>query len=187
MHSQIIRAMALVLGLTATNAGAGGDGIPARQVADMLYALALANRTVYTRDIVQRLGPSREGVITASEHYVDTKALPLPAQMFKLSAESVENEDYWLSLRSLTPVNFANGPLSPIEEEGLEQVLENPEEAYAALDDSAGRPSLVAIYADVASVEACVICHNSHPESPRRDFQLGDVMGGIIVRVFLPE
>ena len=64
---------------------------------------------------------------------------------------------------------------------------DHPSEAFYAEDDAVGAPSLVAVYADVASVEASVACHNAHPESPRRDFVLGDVMGGVIVRIFLPE
>ena len=69
----------------------------------------------------------------------------------------------------------------------LSYVRDHPGEAFYAAADAAGRPSLVAVYADVASVQACVACHNAHPESPRRDFALGDVMGGVVVRVFLPE
>ena len=184
-----LRLIALVLGLASANAGADATsaGIPAREVADMLYALALANRTVYTRDIVQRLGPANEAVVAATEHYLDAKALPLPARMFALVSEEIDARGYWLSLRSLDPINFENAPLTPLEERGLSYVRDNPGEAFYAGDDAAGAPSLVAVYADVASVEACVACHNAHPASPRHDFVLGDVMGGVIVRVFLPE
>ena len=189
MRTIAIQALVLVIGLASAHAPAtaAGGAIPARQVADMLYALALANRTVYTRDIVQRLGPADAAVVPATEHYLDARALPLPAQMFSLVAEEVEDTGYWLSLRSLEPINFANGPLTLLEEQGLQYVKENPAEAFYAEDDAAGTPSLVAVYADVASVEACVTCHNAHPESPRRDFVLGDVMGGVIVRVFLSD
>lgn len=187
MQSTTMKAMALVVGLTTTAVGASNDAIPARQVADMLYSLALANRTVYTRDIVQRLGPAHEGIVSASEQYLDAKGLPLPAQMFSLAAEEINNDGYWLSLRSLDPINFANGPLTPVEEEGLQYVQTNPDKAFYAEDDSGAQPSIVGIYADIASVDACVACHNNHPQSPRRDFKLGDVMGGVVVRVFLPE
>ena len=160
-----IKLMALVLGLATADVGADSSaGIPARQVADMLYALALANRTVYTRDIVQRLGPANDAVVAATEHYLDHKALPLPAQMFALVAEELDARGYWLSLRSLAPINFANAPLTPLEERGLAYVRDNPGEAFYAADDAAGAPSLVAVYADVASVGACVACHNSHPQ-----------------------
>ena len=186
MRTPTAKILCFVLGLTAASTvGVAADGIPPRQVADMLYELAFANRKVYTRDIVQRLGNA--SVVRASEHYLDAKGLPLPAQIFRLAAEEIETEAYWLSLRSLTPINFANGPLTLVEEQGLEYVKANPDKAFYANDHSAGAPSLVAIYADVASVQACVTCHNAHPHSPRRDFELGDVMGGVIIRLFLPE
>jgi len=179
--------LALVSAAAPEDPDAGSTAIPNRKVADMLFELALANRKVYTRDIVQRLA-SGDGAITASEHYLDQRGLPLPAQVFRLSAEELlgSTDDFWLQLRALDPINFANGPITPVEEEGLQFVAENPEQPFYAEERGlAGRPSLVAVYADVANVEACVTCHNSHPKSPRRDFKLGDVMGGIIVRVFL--
>ena len=185
MQSPSARVVVFTLCLAAAGAGAASDGLPYRQVADMLYELAFANRTVYTRDIVQRLG--KESVVGASEYYMDEKGLPLPAQMFRLAAEQIETNDYWLSLRSLTPINFANAPITPLEEQGLEYVKANPDKGFYAEDDSGGQPSFVAIYADVATVEACVACHNGHPASPRRDFKLGDVMGGVVIRIFQPE
>jgi hypothetical protein len=33
------------------------------------------------------------------------------------------------------------------------------------------------MFPDLAVAEACVTCHNEHPESPKRDWRLGDVMG----------
>ncbi|MEQ1847248.1 MAG: DUF3365 domain-containing protein, partial [Nitrospira sp.] len=29
----------------------------------------------------------------------------------------------------------------------------------------------------------CVTCHNSHPLSPKQDFKLNDVMGGIAITI----
>ena len=185
-----ITAMILILGFSAANSTESlGAGIPHRQVADMLYELAFANRKVYTKDVVQRL-TLEEAVITASEHFKDEKGLPLPAQMFRLSAEELlgNTDAYWLQLRSLDPINFANGPITPVEEQGLQFVASNPTERFYAEERGlTGRRSLVAVYADVANVEACVACHNSHPKSPKDDFKLGDVMGGIIIRIFLDE
>ncbi len=188
----LTKIMALTLSLTAvTSAGVAADGIPHRQVADMLYELAFANRKVYTRDIVQRLS-NEESVVTASEHFRDEKGLPLPAQMFRFAAEELLDEagetgDFWLALRALTPINEAMGPITPVEEQGLQYVKANPEERFYAEENFFGKQSFVAIYADVANVEACVTCHNSHPKSPRNDFKLGDVMGGVIIRLFVTE
>jgi len=30
---------------------------------------------------------------------------------------------------------------------------------------------------------ACVSCHNEHADTPRTDFKLGDVMGGVVIRI----
>ena len=188
----LTKIMILTLSLTvATSASVSADGIPHRQVADMLYELAFANRKVYTRDIVQRLS-NEESVVTASEHFKDEKGLPLPAQMFRFAAEELLDEtgeigNFWLALRALTPINEAMGPITPVEEQGLQHVKANPEEPFYAEENFFGKQSFVAIYADVANVEACVTCHNSHPKSPRNDFKLGDVMGGVIIRLFVTE
>ena len=34
-----------------------------------------------------------------------------------------------------------------------------------------------AMFPDFASVQPCVTCHNEHPDTPKDDWQLGDVMG----------
>jgi hypothetical protein len=38
-----------------------------------------------------------------------------------------------------------------------------------------------AIYPDIVVTRGCVNCHNGHPNSPKKDFALDDVMGGILV------
>ena len=55
-------------------------------MADALHAVMESNRTVYSRTVVNRL-QNEEGVIKASEHWQDDKALPLPAQMLRMGAE----------------------------------------------------------------------------------------------------
>ena len=43
------------------------------------------------------------------------------------------------------------------------------------------------MYADVAVAEACVDCHNYHKDSPRSDFEVGDVMGAVVIRIPMDE
>ena len=116
-----------VLGLS----GCGQEkttGITPKMMADSLHMVMESDRTVYTRLIVNRL-QNEEGVIKASEHWKDDKALVLPAQMFRYGAERVAEKGaaFSYSLLSLWPVNKQN--------------------------------------------------------SPRTDFELGDVMGGVVVRI----
>ena len=67
-------------------------GIAPQQMADALHAVMESDRTVYPRQVVNRL-QNEEGVIKASEHWKDDKALPLPAQMFRMGAEMVAAKD----------------------------------------------------------------------------------------------
>ena len=53
-------------------------GIPPDIVADYIHSVVEADRTFYTREIVERL--QRRGVVAASEHWKEKGDLPLPAQ-----------------------------------------------------------------------------------------------------------
>ena len=153
------------------------------RVADMLYQVMSADREVYTRMVVQRLTID-EKVITASEHFEDDQALPLPAQMFRFGAEEVmdNTEDFSYALLSLNPINKKNGPGTDLEKEGLQYVVDNPGENFYGEEELGGEQYFAAVYADYAVVEACAYCHNNHKDSPRTDIEVGDVMGGIVIR-----
>jgi hypothetical protein len=159
-------------------------GIPVQQVADMLQAVMAADRTVYTTRVVNRL-QNEEKVITADEHFVDKKALPLPAQMFRFGAEKAAemNKTFSYSLLSLWPVNKQNAPRTAAEKEGLKFVAENKGKNFYIEETLGGKKYFTAVYADPAVSPACVSCHNGHDESPRKDFKLGDVMGGVVIRI----
>ena len=174
----------VVFGIGAVMAtGAAAEGIPHERVADMLYQVMSADRAVYTRMVVQRLAVD-ETVITASEHFEDDVALPLPAQMFRFGAEEVmdNTEDFSYALLSLNPINKNNGPGTDLEMEGLQYVADNPGENFYGEEELGGERYFAAVYADYAIVEACVACHNNHKDSPRNDLEVGDVMGGIVIR-----
>ena len=112
MKRKTHRLVALAFGaaVTAAATGAAADGIPYRQVADMLYQVMSADRTVYTKMVVQRLAVD-EKVVVASEHFRDEAALPLPAQMFRFGAETVmdKTDAFSYALLSLAPINRKNG------------------------------------------------------------------------------
>jgi hypothetical protein len=159
-------------------------GIPPRAVADALHAVMEADRTTYAKHVVSRL-QDEHGVIKATEHWQDEKTLPLPAQMFRMGAEATGKKGarFSYALLSLWPVNKKNTPKTDTERRGLEAVSKSPKQNFYA-DETFGEQKFVtAVYADIAVAEACVNCHNKHEDSPRKDFKLGDVMGGIVIRV----
>jgi hypothetical protein len=181
-----IVAMASLAALAGCGQG-GSSGVDFRTFADALHTVMETDRSVYTKQVVNRL--KEEGVIQASEHFVDDKALPLPAQMFRFGAESVAEKTtlFSYSLQSLWPVNTQNAPRTGAEKAGLQFVADNPGEAYYAEETLGDTRYFTAVYADVAVAPVCVSCHNEHKDSPRNDFALGDTMGGVVVRIAMSE
>jgi hypothetical protein len=169
---------------TAGPAEASAAGVTPRQMADALHAVMEADRTVYTRNVVNRL-QNEEKVITASEHWQDEKALPLPAQMFRMGAElaAEKNADFSYALLSLWPVNTQNSPKTDVEKSGLQFVADNAGQNFYAEEELGGKKYFTAVYPDIAIAQACTTCHNGHQDSPRSDFKMGDVMGGVVVRI----
>lgn len=179
-----LRAGAAVALLCAGAAVAAEPAIPVKQVADMLHAVMSSDRTVYTQKVVNRL-QNQEKVITADEHFLDQKALPLPAQMFRFGAEMAaeKNKNFSYSLLSLWPINKQNKPRTELEKQGLSFVNDNKGKNFYGEETLGGKKFFTAVYADIAVSPACVTCHNEHLDSPRDDFKKDDVMGGVVIRI----
>lgn len=163
---------------------AAAPGVSFQFMADAIHTVLEADRSVYTKNVVNRL-QNEEKVIKASEQWKDDKALPLPAQMFRMGAEAVGDKKAGFSyaLLSLWPVNKQNAPRTDVEKKGLQYVVDNPDKAYYGDEDLGGAKYYTAVYADKAVSPACVKCHNGHSDSPKTDFKLGDVMGGVVIRI----
>lgn len=160
-------------------------GISPQKMADGLFAVMSSDRAVYTKQVVARL-QNEEKVIKASEHWKDEKALPLPAQMFRMGAEAVaeKNAGFSYALLSLWPVNKQNLPKTDVEKAGLKFVADSAGKTNFYADEVlGGKKYFTAVYADVAVSKACASCHNGHKDSPRTDFKLEDVMGGVVIRI----
>ena len=155
-------------------------------VADYIHAVIEADRTLYTTHVVKRMHDG--GVVIATEGWKKRNALPLPAQMLLMSGRKVEEGGTGLRYRlaSLRPIYEENGPAGVFEEAGLKVVAEDPSEVYTGIITRGDKRFFKAIYADKAVSEACINCHNTHILSSKRDYKLGDVMGGIIISFPLP-
>ncbi len=155
-------------------------------VANYIHAVIEADRTIYTTHVVKRMQDG--GVVIATEAWKRRNALPLPAQMLLMAGRNVEEGGTGLRYRlaSLRPIYEENGPAGVFEEAGLKVVAEDPNEVYTGIFTRGDKRFFKAVYADLAVSEACVNCHNAHILSSKRDYKLGDVMGGIIISFPLP-
>lgn len=184
-RSRAFGALAFALALGACKQASSSEGgIPPKQLADAVHAALESDRAVYTREVVNRL-QNELGVIKASEHWKEDKALPLPAQMFRMGAELTAQKEAGLhyALLSPWPISRQNQPRTDVEKAGLDFVVKNPNENYYGSERLGDTTFFTAVYPDKAISSACVNCHNQHASSPRHDFVLGDVMGGVVVRI----
>lgn len=158
-------------------------GISPQKMADAIHTVIESDRTAYTKYIVNRLAV-KENIIKASEHWEDEKTLLLPAQMFRAGAEiAAEKQDYFsYALISPWALNKKNEPKTDVEKNGLQKIVETGKEFYG--EETLGdKRFFTAIYPDIAVADACVECHNNHEDTPKSDFKIGDVMGGVVIRI----
>jgi hypothetical protein len=157
----------------------GAAGIPPDRVADYVHAVLEADRMIYTTYIVNRM--QEKGIVAAAEHW----ALPLPAQFLQHSGRLVAEKGRGIRYRliGLSPIYQRNAPATDFERKALETLRGQPDRPVAGLVASGKKQYFQAIYPDRAVSAACVTCHNSHPLSPKRDFKLNDVMGGIAITI----
>lgn len=180
--------MAITLS-AATLSSCGGEkkaGIDPQVYTDSLFAVMKADRTNYTKLVIARLGPNGSGAIKPDEYWQDVEhGAPLPAQMFRAGAEAVAEltDKFTYSLQSIWPINSQNAPRTELERKGLEYINANPGENFYGEETLGNVTYYTAVYPDVAVAEACVTCHNKHKDSPRTDFTIGEVMGGVVIRV----
>ena len=160
-----------------------GIKLPVETVADYLYAMIESDREVYTLHVVERL--QAKGVVVASENWKEKNTLPLPAQFLMESGLVMARKGSGVEYRliSLWPINKRNYGSSDFEKKGLGVVLNQPTKPYTGFVEEGGNRYFQAVYADRAVAQACIGCHNSHPESPKRDFKINDVMGGIVISI----
>lgn len=193
-------ALAITIFMTVVACGGGSSqnqaeaGMPPEIVTDYIHTVLEADRTAYTRHVVNRLkvleGNERpDGVVSAeaTESWQQENGIPLPAQMFRLGSElASENGSFTYGLISPWNINDNQAPKTEFEKKAMEQVIETGE-PYKEYQEIAGQRYFSAVYPDKAVAEACVSCHNSHPihkeRYPDKVFKLGDVMGGVAINL----
>jgi hypothetical protein len=169
-------------------------GIPPEVVVDYIHTVLLADRTAYTKHVVNRLQtlegkPKDDGVVPAeaTEAWQEAGGVPLPAQMFRLGSEiASENGVFTYNLISPWNINDNHAPKSEFEQTAMQQVVETGE-PYKGYQEVGGQTYFSALYPDKAVAEACVTCHNTHPvhleRYPDKQFVMDEVMGGIIINL----
>ena len=161
-------------------------GIAPEIVVDYIHKIIEADRSIYTEHVVDRLDEQQK-IIKTSENWQKEKALPLPAQMLRMSAEKSSQGDTF-NYRLISPwnINKAQAPQGKFEQKAMQIILETGL-PFKESQIIAGKKYFSALYPDKAVTSACINCHNKHPihkkNYPDKVFKLGDVMGGIVINL----
>ena len=144
-----------------------------------LYAKALDDfRELYTKEVVDRLAPL--GIEAHSDYKSHHGTLPLPATLTIEFGKQLSHSESGLLVRLYSAYPFPwrtdGGPRDAYEQEALRTLNEHPEQRFVRFEEVNGKPVLRMATADRMK-PSCVGCHNSHPQSPKRDWQVGDVRG----------
>jgi hypothetical protein len=192
----IICAVAVV----AVSCAGGGDatasaGIAPEMVADYIHTVMAADRTAYTKHVVNRVKTlegkeNAEGVLNveSTEGWQQTDGIPLPAQMFRLGAEVASESGSAFTYNLISPwyLNDSHAPKSEFEKTAMDATIETGE-SYKDYQEVGDQKYFSALYPDKAVAEACVTCHNTHPihleRYPDKVFVMGEVMGGVMINI----
>ncbi len=146
-----------------------------------LYSQAIKEaRTLYSTDAVDRV-KAGHGIIITHDYANKEGAIPLPATyLIKLGA-TLSEKNPGMSIRVYSDYPFPwrrseGGPRDNFEREALRNLRQNPKQAFFRFETFQGRPSLRYAQADLLK-PSCVACHNTHPDSPKTDWKVGDVRG----------
>ncbi len=177
-----------------TTATATGPSIAPDLVADYIHNVLAADRTAYTKHVINRVktleGKAKDdGVLNveSTEGWQQTDGIPLPAQMFRLGSEIAnESGEFTYSLVSPWNINDNQAPKGEFESVSVEEMVETGE-PVKGYQEVGGQAYFSAMYPDKAVAEACVTCHNTHPvhleRYPDKVFEMGEVMGGIVINI----
>ena len=153
-----------------------------RLAADSYLRTFEAMRGLYTSEVVNRLPSSVE---VTHDYRAHEHAVPLPATFTLALADRLGRsiDGFSIRLYSENPFPF-RGPtaMDGFERMALDSLKAWPAAVISVVErDQEGRVLRYAL-GDTMRLE-CVSCHNEHPESPRRDWRVGDLRGVLSVSI----
>lgn len=149
-----------------------------RQATD-LNSVISSVRGYYASNVVGRV-LAHPGTTQVVHNYEEIPgAIPIPATLSLELGKVIGAQQQNISYRFVSDFPFKNRtphPLDAFERSSLDSLRANPDQKIVDVSASIF-DDRVRLIAPVLMGPACVSCHNSHPESPKRDWKVGDVRG----------
>jgi class 3 adenylate cyclase len=150
-----------------------------RQQASDLNSAITSIRGYYANHVVGRVLEAN-GSTHVLPNYADVPgAIPIPATLSLELARVIGEKQANISYRFVSDYPFKNRAahaLDAFETKALTSLRHNPKREPIRVTSSLYKDSVREI-TPIIMEPACVSCHNSHPDSPKRDWKVGDVRG----------
>jgi adenylate cyclase len=148
----------------------------------MLYAKAIKEaRTLYSSEAVSR-AETVPGITVTHDYPKIKGAIPVPATFLMELGYHLSEKSEGMEVRSYSDYPFPwrqkeGGARDAFEQEALKYLRKYPRQIFARKEDDYQGHSVFR-YAEADILEpSCVACHNTHPDSPKTDWKVGDVRG----------
>jgi len=151
------------------------------------YSKAVSEfRTLYSSEVVQPA--TKHGMLATHDYQGKEGAIPLPATLSMLLGNRLGEIEGGGQTRLVSPYPFpwrrkTGGLKDDFSQQAWVAVNRNPEKPFYRFQNENGHPTLRYAVADRMR-SSCIDCHNTHPDTPKNDWQVGDVRG--ILEVSLP-
>ena len=140
-------------------------------------------RKYYVNNVIKKVikGSNIKG---SFNHKNDPNAIPLPATLIHDLSELLTEEGTSLKLYSAYPFpNRANKVDDKFAKEAWANLSANTKQSFVQVENIAGIPNVRVGIADTMISNACVNCHNNHPQTPKNDWKLGDLRGVLEINI----
>lgn len=155
---------------------------------DYLHAVVEADRTFDTIHVVERM--QKDGVPPSREDWrARHRVLPLPAQFLMESGDlaAKTGTDVRYGLISLWPINPQHGPYNAAERNGLERVLQRPEQPATATVRTGTATTSKPSMRIVQSARLMWVVTKAIHATRKRHFETQGVMGGLVIEIHLSK
>jgi signal transduction histidine kinase/ActR/RegA family two-component response regulator len=155
--------------------------------ADRFTAALREFRSLYTTEVVARA--QTKGITITHNYESQPGALPLPATLSMLLGRRLtQSTGGDVRLYSDYPFPWATGnELDGFQQFALQELRKNPNKSIHRIEAVDGEQMVRFATADRMGAD-CVACHNTHPDSPKRDWVEGDVRGVLeVTRPLIPR
>ena len=141
-------------------------------------------RTLYTSEVVMK---AKAAGLKVTHDYKDhSDAIPLPATLSMMLGDRLGEHESQVRTRLYSDYPFPwrknGGPRDDFERDALAALRMHPDEPFFEFGSINGEPVIRYATADLMR-ESCVNCHNTHADTPKSSWKVGDVRGVLAVTV----